>query len=492
LLRSGELEASVEDARAPGAAAARQLTDTLAGAWLSGARLDERELAEHLDSVHSPDELRVTRPEGYAYYALNPGNYANWVKRCAWSGRDVAVIGVRSIGTSLSAIVRAQLAGGGCRAARITVRPQGHPWDRQLELAGEALELVRAWHGAEFLVVDEGPGLSGSTFLAVGEALQRANIPTERIRFLTSHAVDPDRLLARDGARRWASFRADNVSDDLLPPGALDFGGGAWRQHVYTSEAEWPACWTGLERRKYRIPGSDELVKFVGFPPYGEAPLERGQCLADAGFSPALRRHSPGYLAQVWRNGKPLQLDANRIGALTRLLDYVVFRSRACAAPEAPAAELEALLRVNVAEALGVELPRDIKLEVVRPVFADGRLLPREWITTDTGELLKVDAIDHADDHLLPGPCDIAWDLAGAAIEWQLSRSEVSWLLDGYRSRTGDAAERRIAPYLMAYAAFRVGYVDLALLSSAGAEQTRLANERRNYMDALRRAVADA
>jgi hypothetical protein len=54
--------------------------------------------------------------EGYAYYALFPETYAATAKRF-WAGARpprVAVIGIRSIGTSLSAIVVEALRARGC------------------------------------------------------------------------------------------------------------------------------------------------------------------------------------------------------------------------------------------------------------------------------------------------------------------------------------------------------------------------------------------
>ena len=49
---------------------------------------------------------------------------------------------------------------------------------------------------------------------------------------------------------------------------------------------------------------------------------------------------------------------------------------------------------------------------------------PHEWIRTTSG-WIKTDALDHHNDHLLPGNQDIAWDIAGAAVEFGL-RPELS------------------------------------------------------------------
>jgi hypothetical protein len=491
LLRAGELESSLADLMGECLDAAR-LTDALAEAACLPGRIDPRGLEQQIQALRVPEELVLVRPEGYAYYALDPSSYAQLIAKRAWHGtRHVAVVGIRSIGTSLSAIVRAGLLARGLVAGRITVRPQGHPWDRRFELGALEQQFVRDWQGAQYLVVDEGPGLSGSTFLAVGEALTRASIPSERIEFLTSRAVDPERLVAPDAARRWRRFRATTVPEKAPAVAGADVGAGAWRQRVYSSEQEWPACWANMERRKYYAEAARELIKFVGFPPYGDAPLQRGQCLAAAGFCPAVRPYGPGYVAHTWLDGRPLDPSIDRPGALSRLLEYLAFRSQACSAEAGSTQSLHAMSEQNLSEALGMELPTGFRLELERPVYADGRLLPHEWVVTSAGLTMKVDATDHGDDHLLPGPCDSAWDLAGAAVEWQLSSSECSQLLAAYEQRTGDAVEKRLAPYLLAYTAFRVGYCHMAALSSEQAgEQARLRRDGLRYRELLRRLMS--
>ena len=68
------------------------------------------------------------------------------------------------------------------------MRPEGHPFDRILRWSDKQL----AWFAkasradAMFVIVDEGPGLSGSSFLSVAEALCDAGVPAGTNR---SHAL---------------------------------------------------------------------------------------------------------------------------------------------------------------------------------------------------------------------------------------------------------------------------------------------------------------
>ena len=497
LLVCAELETALEDHAdgSPAArACARRLTDACAAAWWAGANSDTSRWASEIAALALPERLVLKRAEGYAYYALHPAAYALAVAERAESGRRVLVIGIRSIGTSLSAVALASLRARGMAAERISVRPSGHAWDRRFSPGGAELGALGALGDGECFVVDEGPGLSGSTFLAVGEGLERAGVSRARITFFTSHAVDVGQLVARDAGQRWQRFRWQVVPDAPPFEGALDMGAGRWRERVYASAAEWPACWPSAERRKFRLPGSLDLIKFVGFGPYAEAPLARAERLAREGFGPAVTPACAGYLRQRWCKGevlrRPLAPLCQRL--IPRVVDYLAFRSEAFPAGEVQAQALEQMARVNVTEALGVELPASFRLEVEHPVYADGRLLPHEWVAVPGGELIKLDGIDHGDDHFFPGPCDSAWDLAGLVVELELGDTDAAALLAAYRRRTGDDVAARLPAYRIAYAACRTGYLDMAAASSDPLERQRLAREREWYSTQLLRSIEAA
>src|SRR5581483_10714874 len=100
-----------------------------------------------------------------------------------------------------------------------------------------------------------------------------------------------------------------------------------------------------------------------------------------------------------------------------------------------------------------------------REVAVDGRMMPWEWIAAPAG-LFKTDAIDHHADDFLPGPRDIAWDLAGAIEECGLDAAAAAYAVTRYRDRTADASiELRLPFYRTAYLAYRIGYATLAVES---------------------------
>ena len=163
---------------------------------LRGAADELRRVAVEADPV-----LTIKIPEGFAFYALYPEQYCcaawNWAKdRRGNQQKRALVVGIRSIGTSLSAVVREVLRDQGWEADRLTVRPTGHPYSRKADLPINANGI-----GAESaLVVDEGPGLSGSSMSAVAEAL--AAIGIRDIAFLPGHAGGPGSA-ASEAVRDW-------------------------------------------------------------------------------------------------------------------------------------------------------------------------------------------------------------------------------------------------------------------------------------------------
>lgn len=436
-----------------------------------------------------PATVSVSVPEGFAYYALHPLDYAEAAARLPLVLRSepAVVVGIRSIGTTLSAVARAALAVRGVNARRLTVRPTGHPWERVVRFSPEEQGVVKEGHknGARFLVLDEGPGLSGSSFLATAEALEALGVARERITLVGSHAAEPARLCARDAQQRWARFAFVAVAPPArVPPGA-DVSGGEWRRHLFQRDEDWPASWTQFERRKVLSRDSGTIFKFEGIGPYGEAPLARARVLAELGFGPRVERAQHGFAAYEFVAGRRMraaELDAEMV---RRLAAYCATRAREFPA-DAGAGAVEQLVEVNWREGLGGEMAVP-ELRVERGVIVDGKMHPHEWVRGADGRVLKTDGVNHGDDHFFPGPTDIAWDLTGAMVEWEMTESAAEAFLEEYRRMSGDDASDRVAGWKSAYTLFRLGYSKMAAEAMAGsAEETRLRRDVERYRAATR------
>jgi hypothetical protein len=117
------------------------------------------------------------------------------------------------------------------------------------------------------------------------------------------------------------------------------------------------------------------------------------------------------------------------------------------------------------------------------PGLVDGRMLPHEWLLTAENPV-KTDGVSHGDDHFFPGPTDIAWDLAGTIVEWDLDPQSSEYLLRHYQMVSGDDPGERLPAFLQAYAAFRMGYCKMAAESMCGRlEGERLWSAYRQYRE---------
>jgi hypothetical protein len=545
LIEAGELAQGIADARFaaagrrdarwPDAAAAMALTMAMARlcarSWQSGFaegpddEVDEEALLAVGAAALPSIDIEVKQPEGFAFYALYPEAFL--AAAAPLRERPWRVIGLRSIGTTLAAMVATALGDD----APLTLRPIGHPFDRRVAWDGGTLAMAGAHHA----VVDEGPGLSGSSVAGVVRQLRAEGVLPERIHLFPGHGNGPGAQASAETRTLWASTPMHLTSfDDLILRAAepahrlqswveaivgplaspLDeVTGGGWRgAHGMAPGAQVPAHpWQ--ERRKFLARGSDGrtwLVKFAGL---GHAARERIACarqLGAAGFSPAVAGLCHGFLVERWHSEMaPLMPErlgdaALRVRLVERLADYIAFRARSFAAPDASGASLQALheaARHNGIEVLGHEGAaawdrhgRDAaRLQArVRAVRTDSRMHAWEWLA-DGDRLLKTDAVDHHGGHDLVGCQDPAWDVAGAIAESELDSAERGRLVAGLARRgcTIDADLLRFcAP---AYLGFQLGHFHLAAQdAAAGPERTCLALHADRYAQRLQRLLADS
>ena len=410
----------------------------------------------------------ISPPEGFSYYALHPLDFGRLALGAASRDKVAAVIGIRSIGTTLSAVVSAALIATGVQAQRITVRPIGHPYDRVLQWNVTQIAWIKQQlaNNAQFLIVDEGPGRSGSTFLAVAEALVEAGVALEQITLLGSRHPDPGQLCAKDGARRWSQFRFVAVEPD--PHSRFRnytyVGGGDWRHHFLRDVSDWPACWPQMERLKFLSPDGRRFWKFEGLGRVGAEVQSCSRLLAEAAFSPRSEEGGEGFANYEVLQGIPLSREHLTPSILNGIAQYCAFRASELHIAAAIPDQLASMVSFNAQQQFGIDLRlQPDELATTRSVLADGHMQPHEWVATREGLLLKTDACTHGNDHFFPGPCDIAWDLAGAAIEWDLPTDAVEQLLSQFQTITGDRIADRFPAFALAYAVFRLAWCKMAL-----------------------------
>jgi hypothetical protein len=494
-------------------AAATRALDRLAGGPADGHAPDWR------------DAPVACRPaEGYAFYALYPEAFMV-AARGSGLGPDTQVIGLRSIGAGLAAMVAAGL--GAAPAA--TLRPTGHPFARTV-LPGRGLR--RRWLGAgdvAFAVVDEGPGLSGSSFRAVVQALEDLGIDGDRIHLFPSHDGGPGPRAPAGWGQRWQAIHRHAASADafLLEQGAsapprlaawvgdvvrapvrevADLSAGSWRSRFWADPSAWPAAAPISERRKVlaTTDRGDVLARFAGLGSAGEESLALARALAACGFVPQPLGLRHGFLVERWHgDARPMVGEDDRSAVMEHLPSYLAARAHlfpALGRRGASLATLAAMVERNAglrlgpdgAEAAAALVRRAGDLgERVRPVRIDGRLDLHEWLQCPDGRILKADAVDHHDDHGLVGCQDLAWDVAGASVEFELSREETDALRARIAARGTPAPDAElVAFYRPCYAAYRMGADVLAQEAAGeGADAARLARRADRYAGVLRQSL---
>lgn len=498
LIRAGELEAALADCDSAASVGGAALTDALARAFLGEAQTlrSTHELLARLARQSIPTEITISPPEGFAYYALSPLDFSAGLRLPLAPEDSWAVIGIRSIGTTLSALASASLERRGTHAQRITVRPTGHPFDRATDFTPQQELWVANFHhhGAWFLIVDEGPGMSGSSFLSVAEALERTGVPADRIYLAGSRDPDLETLRAPDAARRWRRYHWQSVTSRIHAKYRNHefFGADQWRARHFAEE-DWPSCWTQMERLKFLSSNGNTLYKFEGFGRFGREVQERSQRLARAGFGCSVENAGDGMSAYSYVDGRPLWAADLTGEILERIAEYCAHRHEFLA-PGPVCQQLPEMLAFNLEQEFGAPPPCDLEgLICERPVVADGRMHPHEWMRTRDGRILKFDGSSHGDDHFFPGPTGIAWDLAGAIVEWRMNQDAADRLAEKYKTLTGDDPSGVLPVYLLAYSVFRMSYCKMAAEAEKGTpEAARLEKSYRLYRDAVERQLTCA
>jgi hypothetical protein len=527
LVSAGEVEQGVLDAlhrgrddwgaadrslRALTLAAANAFLVSSAGGAPGAALARAREALASLPRDGLPARIRIKAPEGYLHYALDPAAYAESARRYAReAGAERAtravVLGIRSIGTSLSAVAAAALG----THRTVTLRPRGPSGGRRVEIDRDLSTRLESWiaDGGDVLVVDEGPGSTGETFWCVRQWLRSMQVDDGRIVLLPSGGGGMP--LAPAERRDWFASarkfppapdpaRIRRVADQLGIGELTDLSWGRWRGE-FGGGMDVPAA-PNHERLKFRGvagDGSACIIRYAGLGRWGSEAVQRARVLAEVGAGPAVLGAVDGFVALRWIDGVPARgTDTDLPTAVVRYLAARAGRFRA-GTPADPR-PLIAALEENARESLGdgctglADAVRRLESMPEREaVIADARLQAHEWIRGPSG-IVKVDAMDHGAGTRLPGPVDAAWDLAGAAVEFEMEDAAVAELVRACASAAGEDARAladAVAAYRAPYAAACLGEATFARWEAGSDHEARVLDEEVNrYRAALASELA--
>jgi hypothetical protein len=344
------------------------------------------------------------------------------------------------------------------------------------------------------IVADEGPGLSGSTICGTLRKINECGVPRERTVIFPSWIPDGKLFISANARSMWDRYKKYLGSFDKLwiRNGRMEkqfdkeiykeISCGMWRPYILKDENTFPAVHPNHERRKYILrehgQNSFSIAKFAGLGRYGEKVVKRGRILAQAGFTPALNSFANGFVDMEFIEGDLVTsgvLDTNLLDTVARYCTYL--KVNCAAKPVTTYHSAMEMIRVNVEEGLGSSWLRSVDLLEKKhnaPVYEDdivsidGRMFPHKWIKTDRG-YVKIDHLEHHADEFFHGPQNIAWDLAGFSVEFELSQKKRDTLVELYIHYSNDRTIiERLPFFLIAYLSFKLGYVTLASQSLQG------------------------
>lgn len=531
LIRAGQLEQGLEDhfdaePKSHGVLRFRasRVTDAFARVFLASYCgessekwwIKARMALNRCASTPQDVPLVVKVPEGFEFYAVFPEAYVasaeKWhTQRAEKKNRRALIAGVRSSGTSLSAVVAVTLRIKGWRATRCTVRPHGHPFERKATLVPDAT-VVPA------LVVDEGPGFSGSAIGAVVLKLEDSGF--DDVTLLPAHNGEPGsaapvavrkvwerlpRIVTSASQVKWGGKELWEVL--LAPvPGYGPFttinevSSGAWRGHAFKNESQWPP-WSGqFERAKFLCKdeqGKGVLWKFSGLG------------AATGGFSSGSLRHHKdesgsdecwlpvigarlGFTATPWVEGERLKPSAiARPEVMRSVVDYAVMSFHApldAQEHKRGVRRLEEMAYWNLREAFGDEAGKKARRWAAAAAemapqcrYTDGRMAPHEWVQTPKGRLIKTGGLRGALDYTVVGRQCFAWDVAGMLLEWRMEEQTQKAVFHQFTLAGLQLSVDCLKFFVLAYAAFRMGMMTLVSAQSSGAERDRVEAERSYY-----------
>src|SRR5438270_745155 len=113
------------------------------------------------------------------------------------------VYGHHTVSLNLADVVCAMVRRMGVPAFTRSVRPRGHPFDRRLEVTERLRGVLANAAASHVLVVDEGPGLSGSSFAGAADFLAANGRAAERVVLLPNWLPDAGSFRAAAARQTW-------------------------------------------------------------------------------------------------------------------------------------------------------------------------------------------------------------------------------------------------------------------------------------------------
>lgn len=489
------------------------------GVFLIDRWLNIKKSLSILKQMQLPEQITLNVPEGFVFYGLYPEVYleatSEFIKEM--KPEKTLVIGLRSIGTVLSALIGAHLQSVGCVVKTLTVRPRGHPFNRFLVLDEKIKNMIRQSTGYYVIIADEGPGLSGSSIGGTLSAVKSLNVPSNRTVIFPSWLPSGERFISENARVLWNDYKkyTGSFENQWILNGKLErnlqkrlvyeISAGMWRSRFITEPSDFPPVHPHHERRKFMLVDNSEekknrwIAKFVGLGKYGASNVERAQKLAEMGFTPSVDQLCNGFAVMPFVEGNVLKASDLDESLIDFVKKYLLFIQKTMGASlQVSYDQMFEMIYTNVKEGMGENwcrclekfTPETSSLYEEVAVAIDGRMMPHDFLKTGD-RFVKVDHIEHHSDQFFHGVQNICWDIAGFFVEFELDRRKREHFLENFTS-IDSFVNKRQQFFNIAYLAFRLGYVSLAADSLKGEPDAgRFEKLRKKYCTMLKNELTE-
>lgn len=429
---------------------------------------------EKLSHGELPGKLAGKLPEGYAFYGHYPEAFFLSAEKFYkdYSPETVYCIGIRSIGISFAAAAAAYLDDKGCSIHLTSVRTRGDYENRYISIDPSYLVKLNSNKNAYYLIADEGSGLSGSSFDITAEFLSSRGISDNKIIFLSTSGADSKDLKHKSYHTSFDELwiNSGKLKELIETDNLTDLSCGKWKDVISVSN-DGIVIDPDEEKKKFLTEKEDGkyLVKFIGLGSHGKDIYTRLKKLSESGFVPDVIKYTGGFLISKFILGEPLNQASHSKEFLKFAADYFSFiEENFKSEPSKNPDELFEMILENIKETMGEEWCATINehhdsfINHIRKEasYIDRNIHPYEWIKSSE-RFYKTDAAEHSHDQRFPGCQNIAWDIAGFLIDFQLKEEEINYFLSFFKKERFPNLVNDLPYYYIAYLSYRIGYLSI-------------------------------
>lgn len=377
------------------------------------------------------NDLTISIQEGFAYYAVYPEQYRRAVDKYFLENKnDVVVIGLRNIGTALSAVVSSELIRNNINVKSFTLRPRGEWYNRYQIFSQKLKTFIYENKNSNFLIVDEGPGKTGTSISGTIKELNKLGITFNNIIIFPSYYPDLSKL-----DEVWSKCK---IYVQLFNPIEEN------KKYEKIEKIEGKNI---FDKLKYKLHYNNDnyFCKFVGLGEYGIKAFDKAKIFYENDFSPEPLKLEDGFIYFKYIDNflKKDYIVEDFLIFAAKYYSFLIKKFKTI--PSHSFNELDEIISYNLNEKIQRKFEEQYAIEI------DG--LPELSSFCKIGnKFYKTGNNNYPLRHTLPGNIDYHYDLAAFIIENKLSKEQIKIFLNGVEAKK---EEEKIIYYGLLYKAIK-------------------------------------